>query len=289
MEFSSQDFGSANYFKTRPTYPAGFLHLLSQYHKGKRSLLIDVGCGPGNSTLELAKYLGFEQVWGSDVSPGMIETAKTQKELSNGEFSADNVQFSVHAAEDLDWVAPNAADMVTAAQCCHWLDFGVFQNAVFRTLRKGGTLAIWGYVDPHFADYPELDRVLFNFQYGEDQLGPYWEKPGRVILRDLLRTQKLDNSRFDDVLQVEYDPRNPETQSTLQIPLKVDRQMTVAEFDHYIESWSAYNAWKRTNKAKTDIRQHFMRKLRTHTGLSSSQSTMNVTWKTIYKFARKKS
>ncbi|SCU87341.1 LAFA_0E06150g1_1 [Lachancea sp. 'fantastica'] len=287
MEFSSRDYASNGYSRARPTYPVAFFKQLSDFHQGKRDLLIDVGCGPGKFTLELAQNLQFQDVYGTDVSPGMIDAAIKEKGAGK---KTGTVQFSVHAAEDLDWVPAGTADMVTAAQCCHWLDFEAFETAVFRALRNRGSLAIWGYVDPSFTDFPELDTAIDELQYGTDQLGPYWEKPGRDILRGLLQSQRLDPKRFDDIIEVLYWSRNskiPTTQLTHK-PLRIDCSMTVAQFQDYIGTWSAYNAWKRANKnTQPDVRERFIKQVKATTRLRS-ESLINVTWNTVFKFARKR-
>ncbi|CEP63290.1 trans-aconitate 3-methyltransferase LALA0_S07e06788g [Lachancea lanzarotensis] len=287
MEFSSQDYASNTYSNARPTYPVAFFKQLSEFHQGKRDVLIDVGCGPGNFTLELAKNLQFRQVYGTDMSPGMIDAALQKLAACGGQSSGKNVQFSVHAAEDLDWIAANTADMVTAAQCCHWLDFRAFESAVFQALRDRGTIAIWGYVDPSFTDFPDLDDAISELQYGADQLGSYWENPGREILRNLLESQKLDPKRFDDITEVQYRSRDAQNPVYSQKPLRIDRSMTVAEFEDYIGSWSAYNAWKRANKTQPDVRDIFINRVKARACLQP-QSLINVTWNTVYKFARKK-
>ncbi|SCU85888.1 LANO_0C05864g1_1 [Lachancea nothofagi CBS 11611] len=283
MEFSSKGYNSGNYSSARPSYPSEFFDTLRKYHVGGEKLLVDVGCGPGNFTLDIARNFQFERVEGADKSPIMIEVA--QQKFNAAKMK--NLHFSVHAAEDLDWVQAGTADMITAAQCSHWLDFKAFQESAFRALSENGTLAIWGYVDPILTDFPGLDSLLLEFQYDLHQLGPYWEKPGRDILRDLLQSQIIDDTKFQDVLEVCNRVRDPEPKASDHKPLIINREMSIIEFEQYIESWSAYNAWKRANQGKSDIRKSFIHQLKTQTGLSS-QSRINVAWNTVYKFARKR-
>ena len=98
--------------------------------------------------------------------------------------------------------------MITAVECAHWFAFDKFQDQCFQHLTPGGTLAIWGYADSIFLDYPEFDQAILDQAYGEDQLGPYWEQPGRSILHSSLKDFHLKEEWFGDieesVLSVSY-------------------------------------------------------------------------------------
>ena len=77
--------------------------------------------------------------------------------------------------------------MVVAGQAAHWFDYGKVWPELSRTVRRGGTLAFWGYKDNVFVEHPAASKVLDRYCYGEGTMGPYWEQPGRGILRDLYR------------------------------------------------------------------------------------------------------
>ena len=63
-------------------------------------VLLDVGCGPGNSTRPLARY--FDSAFGIDPSPEMINTAKTLSAASPKETaSGKTIDFSVGRAEEM--------------------------------------------------------------------------------------------------------------------------------------------------------------------------------------------
>ena len=86
-----------NYAAQRPTYPPELYDLVLEHHTstgGALDLLLDVGCGPGNSTRELA--LTFDRAMGVDASPGMISSAK---ELGGKTASGRGVDFEVSLAE----------------------------------------------------------------------------------------------------------------------------------------------------------------------------------------------
>lgn len=76
---------------------------------------VDVGCGPGNSTRELAKH--FDRTWGSDPSEGMIETARQLSEDVESETkSGGKIVWEVGRAEDVGAGGREGeVDMITAA------------------------------------------------------------------------------------------------------------------------------------------------------------------------------
>lgn len=282
-EFSSGNYCASGYSLARPHYPSEFFDYLKKYHRGKSSFLVDVGCGPGKFTIELANALKFVRIKGTDVSPNMIGQAKRELEIQ----SIENVQFDVCPAEDMSWSDPNSVDMITAAQCSHWFDFKKFLESAHRVLRPGGTLAFWGYVDPVFVDYPELDSVIEEFQYADSSLGPYWEQPGRQLLRELLKDQVIDGQYFTDIQETLYRPRMP-IQATGEVnSLRVDKQMSLLDFELYIKTWSSYNAWRAHNPKKQDICKKFMRRVSGHTR-QDPNTPLKVAWSTVNKLARRR-
>ena len=70
------DWNSLQYlkFKKQRTQPATDL-LMRLKHSSPRTI-VDVGCGPGNSTLEIANCFPEAKIVGIDSSANMIETAK---------------------------------------------------------------------------------------------------------------------------------------------------------------------------------------------------------------------
>lgn len=75
------------------------------------SVLLDLGCGPGFTTLKLAPV--FTKAIGLDPSPGMIEVAREMAwEISGGE----KLEFVVGCAEDLSRFEDESIDFVIAGQ-----------------------------------------------------------------------------------------------------------------------------------------------------------------------------
>jgi trans-aconitate 3-methyltransferase len=102
-------YGAARTSYTTALYDAILDHHLSS--GGKRDLLLDVGCGPGNATRDLAVH--FDRAVGADPGAEMIETAK---ELGGKSGLGDEVAFLQRGAEDCEQAAePGSVSLLTAA------------------------------------------------------------------------------------------------------------------------------------------------------------------------------
>ena len=106
------------YKSGRGSYPSQLYEIIYDYHNnalptGSSNTVIDLGCGPGNSTLPFAEK--FQHVVGVDPSPGMVEVAKANLGAGqpDGETKNGDLDFVVGRAEDLGGL--QSADMITAA------------------------------------------------------------------------------------------------------------------------------------------------------------------------------
>lgn len=117
--YSNQD--AATYAKARLRYSDELYQTIIAHHTssgGKLDTVVDIGCGPGIATFQLAEY--FDKVIGIDPSEGMINTARSQLEASE-EKGRDNVRFEISTAEDIDpsLIPDGSVDVITAATCAH--------------------------------------------------------------------------------------------------------------------------------------------------------------------------
>jgi 2-polyprenyl-3-methyl-5-hydroxy-6-metoxy-1,4-benzoquinol methylase len=111
---------AVNYAATRKGYSPALINYIVEHHRvtgGETKLLLDVGCGPGNSTQDLAPY--FDQVFGADPGEGMIKAAK---ELGGVSGAGDPIKYQICSAEELDKLEEpkrGSVEMinVTAAGC----------------------------------------------------------------------------------------------------------------------------------------------------------------------------
>jgi len=236
--FAKSTFSAASYAAFRPTYPSALFRTVLNYHQGPRSLCLDLGCGHGLISRELAP--SFTRVIGTDPSAVMVAQAQrtTPPTLSN-------VSFRQASAEDLGFIEDGTLDMVVAGQAAHWFDYGRVWPELRRKLRQGGTLAFWGYKDNVFVEYPRATQVLDRFCYGEgmETMGPFWEVPGRGILRDLYRDIVPPEDVFTDVQRLEYEPGTQGTGSGKGERLMWKR-LKLGEMEGYLRTFSAYHSWQ---------------------------------------------
>jgi SAM-dependent methyltransferase len=113
-----------------------------------------------------------------------------------------NVEFREASAEDLSFIEDGSLDIVVAGQAAHWFDYARVWPEIARKLRKGGTVAFWGYKDNVFVDHPKATKILDEYCYGDRTMGPFWEQPGRDILRDKYRNIIPPPSLFEEVERI---------------------------------------------------------------------------------------
>lgn len=145
-----------NYLTARPDYSAAFYNIIAEYHNthhGSSILAHDVATGPGNVAAELIAQLGFERVVASDANETHLTVAShrlaqlVSEEKVEIRHCAAEALASVHKKEDVD--------LVTAAECMPLLDAETSLKAFAEVLKPGGTLAMWFYGRPIFAE-PEF-------------------------------------------------------------------------------------------------------------------------------------
>lgn len=136
-------------------------YLLDHLHPTHR--LLDVGCGPGTITLDLARLLSEGSALGIDRSAEIVDAARAEAESSG----VINVEFAVDDVYDLS--QPDGAfDVVHAHQVLqHLADPVAALREMHRVLRDGGTLAVRDSDYGSFAWSPAdplLDRWMAIYQ-----------------------------------------------------------------------------------------------------------------------------
>ncbi|KAI9743313.1 MAG: hypothetical protein M1818_003159 [Claussenomyces sp. TS43310] len=147
---------------------------------GCYDLLLDVGCGPGNATRDLAA--SFVNVIGVDPSPAMIQVARAHGYLTK---SGNKVLFEVTTADEITsipGIQEGSVDMITAAMAAHWFDMPQFWTAAAKVLKLGGTVALWTcgsvFCHPSTPNAGEIQRILFRLE--REHLAPFELPPNRV-------------------------------------------------------------------------------------------------------------
>ena len=190
----------------------------------------------------------FSQVIGTDPSDGMIEQAQTS--TSRAEYP--NVTFRKSAAESLAFLEDESVDLVVAGQAAHWFDQIKLWPEMKRILRKGGTVAFWGYKDHVYVEYPKATKILDECCYGDNALGPYWTQPGRFIVQNKLRDLQPPVSDWDDIQRTEYEPGTEGPRSG-EGTMFLNKRMKLGESMAYVRTWSSFSAWQdKFQKKKRD-------------------------------------
>ncbi len=118
-------------FADERTQPA--IDLVTRVQLAAPREIIDIGCGPGNSTAVLRARWPSARVAGLDSSPEMLETARRSQPQQEW-ILADAASWQAGATADYDLVFSNAA--------LQWIpDHGTFIPGLFRRVRSGGALA----------------------------------------------------------------------------------------------------------------------------------------------------
>lgn len=128
------DWSSTQYlmFKNERTQPA--IDLVNRIHIGNPKKILDIGCGPGNSTQVLAQRFPNAYILGIDKSSNMIETAK--KDYPNLEFKICDVD------KDLS-ILDNDFDVVFSNACIQWIpNHNKLLKNMIGLLKPNGILAV---------------------------------------------------------------------------------------------------------------------------------------------------
>lgn len=99
--------------------------------------VLDVGCGDGKVTAEIARAVPRGAATGIDASPQMIEFA--QKAFLPDRFP--NLQFQVMDAREIHF--PNRFDLIFSNAALHWMeDHRAFLRGAAAALKPGGRLVV---------------------------------------------------------------------------------------------------------------------------------------------------
>jgi SAM-dependent methyltransferase len=215
----------------------------------------------------------------------------TQAQSSSTEYK--NITFAVGSAEDLSEVEDGTLDMVVAGQAAHWFDYNKVWPEINKKMRKGGTLAFWGYKDNVFVDSPVATKILDEYCYGPTTMGPYWEKTGRNLLRNLYREIMPPESEWEDIQRVEYEP-GTQGKGSGKGDLLMEKRLKLGEMEGYARTFSSYHNWKAANEGKKDLVDSMFEEMRekepkwNEQGENWRDFEVEIEWGSIILLARKK-
>ena len=161
------------YAKSSATQQRWAQELLSKISIGRDERILDIGCGDGKVTAEIALLVPDGSVLGIDKSAEMISFAQSKFPPT----SWPNLTFRYGDASDLHFV--DEFDLVLSFACLHWvLDHKPVLEGIKRCLKQGGkALMQFGGRDNAAAIIEVVDEIIseekwsgyfegFKFPYG---------------------------------------------------------------------------------------------------------------------------
>jgi len=140
-----------DYRRYRPDYPSALFDWIEQHAELEEgSVVVDIGCGTGTSTRQLAAR-GWRAI-GVDPNPEMLAAAR---EDSAG---VEGIEYVRSDAETLA-LPSSRCDAIVGGQCFHWFDLGRALPRFRALLRGGPAVAFWNlrdHDDPLMAAYEAL-------------------------------------------------------------------------------------------------------------------------------------
>lgn len=163
--------------------------------------VLDVGCGDGKITADMAKALPHAKIVGVDISSSMIGFAK------DAFGSYPNLQFAIHDATDLDY--QNQFDLITSFTVMHWvLEQQKALNGFAKALKKGGSLCIQMPAGLPAEMNQALDKMLASEKWKSHfaEFSPPWKFYQPDTYRPLVEDAGLRVDRLETVLKHEKFP-----------------------------------------------------------------------------------
>ncbi|KAG0650928.1 putative S-adenosylmethionine-dependent methyltransferase CRG1 [Hyphodiscus hymeniophilus] len=166
------------YATKRLSYETEIYDTVLTYHSdtgGRFGLLLDVGCGPGNATRDVAH--SFDHAIGVDPGAAMIDAAR---ELSGKTKMGNEILYKVSPAEEISSVEElkeGSVDLLIAAMAAHWFDMDKFWAEAAWVVKPGGTVALFTCY-PDTPNYAKVQEIHLRLE--RETLGPY-AQPGNII------------------------------------------------------------------------------------------------------------
>lgn len=195
----------------------------SPKEEGKYSLLLDVGCGSGQSTKIWA--CDFKQVVGLDPSENQITQARSNNKL-------DNIKYMVGSGESFPF-DDGSVDMVVAGQALHWFDFDKFFAECRRVLRADGCFFAFGYPKPRISFIERENDINFKTLKSEsdDLILDFCDKKCHFDPR--VRFLEDHYKHVFEIIPSSIKERNDDSQMV--------KVMTLKDFTNYISTFSGYH------------------------------------------------
>ena len=162
------------------------------------SKVLDIGCGCGATTLEIAKVVSEGTVTGLDISVPMVEKAKSEAKIAgiaNVDFKVVDVQVEQLAYEEYDSAYSRFGVMFFDDP------FEAFKN-IFSSLRTAGELSFVCWQDPSLNPWQSLSLQVIRGYL--DMPSPPPRSPGPFAfheedyVKEILEKSGFSHISFDD-------------------------------------------------------------------------------------------
>lgn len=128
------DWNSAQYAKFLKERTKPSIDLAAAIEMDSPSSIIDIGCGPGNSTAVLKKRFPYADILGVDYSENMLKRA---------EKDHPDINFKWFDASADNWKFEKQFDIVFSNACIQWIpDHKKLLPKMMSILNKGGKMAV---------------------------------------------------------------------------------------------------------------------------------------------------
>ena len=162
------------------------------------SKVLDIGCGCGATTLEIAKIVSEGTVTGLDISVPMLDKAESEasiQDIANVDFKVVDVQVDQLASEKYDYVYSRFGVMFFDDP------YEAFKN-IFSSIKEGGELSFVCWQDPSLNPWQSLSvQVIRGYL---DMPSPPPRSPGpfafheKDYVKEILEKSGFSNISFDD-------------------------------------------------------------------------------------------
>ena len=159
-EKATQEFHQMSdyYDKYRPDYPEEIIRtIINKANLAASSKLLEIGSGSGKATAQFADF-GFEIVC---IEPGVDLVEQGKAKFKDNK----NIKFVASRFEDYS-APPEYFDAIISAQAFHWVSQPLGYEKCAKTLKKGGYLAPFWYID--LSRDVDLDRELISICHKYD-------------------------------------------------------------------------------------------------------------------------
>lgn len=199
MAKSSGEFGrlAAQYDAFRPTYPKKVISIVYGAIHSKNPVILDLGCGTGISTRQLAREKS--SVVGCDIDAKMLKVALQR--------AKGNISYKQGSAEKLPF-ADAAFDAVTTFIAFHWFMNRKAINEIKRVLKPKGALCV---VQPRYLQVQKDFRIILERELRRKipkkykistEIVPFLVKNGfRVKMQNVRSDAKYTLNKYVDLLK----------------------------------------------------------------------------------------